>query len=158
MTLKKISVPVLVFIIVLLLVYNAFLFTTKDTTITMEESTSQPDDVVTIIIELRNLRAAAEIFRRDSLVNPDNIKPEIKLLAHYLENPARFTKTPSEYLFEEANGEWWVGYNLAATDKFSENREAEYERLKMMADRTIYGSMDINVPYNGEDIVFMLVR
>jgi hypothetical protein len=56
--------------------------------------------------------------------------------------------------FKEVNGNRWVGYNLAVSGQYS---ETVCKRLKNMAGKALYGSMDINVPFDAEEIVFMLV-
>ena len=154
---KKAKHIKLALIAVLIVVFIVFVFTYANITITPEGSVSHPDPVLGIIIDLRNLRAAADIFLSD---NSDKQVTKLKLaeLAHNLEGPSRFTETPGEYLLEEVNGRWWVGYNLTATKKYSEDRETIYEKLTMIAHKTIYGSMDISVPYLNQDIVYMPVR
>jgi hypothetical protein len=155
---NKTIVIMLIFIVALIVMSVAYLFETKNMTITMEESELHPNNVIAIIMDLRNMRAAAQILRNDNLKELVTVEPDLKQLANYLENPTRFTKTTGEYLFMEANGEWWVGYNLAATDLYSEDRESVHKRLLNMAGTTIYGSMDINIPYDGEDVVYMPTR
>jgi hypothetical protein len=154
MALKKI----LAFIAVLLFVFVVCMFVYTYLEMTAEVQVLHPDPVIAIVVDLRNLRAAAEIFLNENLDKQGTIKPDLRLLARHTGNPIKFTKTPNEYLFGEANGKWWVGYNLEATDLYSNNRNTVCERLKFMSGRTIYGSMDIKVPYDEEDIVFMLVR
>jgi len=106
-----------------------------------------------IISDLQNLKVAAILFAADS-VSTDTIKPEIDLLLSYLNNSDKFTKTPGKYLFMEADGKWWVGCSLAI-DEPSESRELVCEMLKNMGRGLIFGDMDINKPYDGEDIVLM---
>jgi|GEM_PF-2589211 len=154
----KTKVIIMVFIVALILISAAFLFMAKNAPITTEETVSHPNNVIAIIIDLRNMRTAAQVFRNNNQEKLDTIKPELKHLAPYLENPDRFTKTSGEYLFLEANGEWWVGYNLAATDQYVEDRESVNERLLYMGGKTIFASTDINIPYNGEDIIYMPTR
>ena len=158
---KITSFPKMGYIVALLIVLIVSVFITAKMTMittTMEESVPHPNSVIAIIVDLRNLRAAAEIYRKDNLDKLDTVKPELRLLDSYLENSARFTKTRGEYIFNEANGSWWVGYNLSATDKYSLDRAGVCERLRMMAHGSIYGSMDIRIPYFKEDIVFMRVQ
>jgi hypothetical protein len=148
---------IIALLILVVAVFAAFFYINATMFITDEEAVSHPNPVVAIIVDLRNLRAAAEIFRNDNLDKLDSIKLELKLLDRYLESPARFTKTPGEYIFAEANGSWWVGYNLSATNKYSDDRKDVYTRLRMMAHGTIYSSMDIKIPYYRGDIVYMRV-
>ena len=155
---NKTKTAMLIFIVALIVMFFAYFVAGEKTPITTEETVSHPNNVIAIIVDLRNMRTAAQIFRNDNLEKLDTIKPELKHLASYLENPARFTKTEGEYLFTEANGEWWVGYNLVATDQYSEDRKSVHKRLLYMAGKTIYGSMDINIPYNGQDIIYMPAR
>ncbi|MCL2147028.1 MAG: hypothetical protein FWH52_04380 [Synergistaceae bacterium] len=155
---NKTQVIILIVVIALIALSAAFFFVVQKTKPTTEESVSYPNAVIAIIMDLRNMRAAAQIYRNDNLEKLDTIKPELKNLVNYLENPSRFTKTEGEYLFTEANGEWWVGYNLAAAENLSDDIESVHERLLYMAGNSINGSMDINIPYNREDIIYMPVR
>lgn len=147
------------YVAALMIVLTVSIFITVKMTMTAkEESEPHSNSIVSLIVDLRNLRSAAEIYRKDNMDRLDTVKPELKLLNNYLENPARFTKKSDEFIFKEANGSWWVGYNLAATDEFSLDRSSICERLRMMAFGSIYGSMDVSIPYFKQDIVFMRVQ
>ena len=149
---------ILGFVVVLLIIVVVLLFNFTYMPMTTEEPAPHPDPAIALIMDLRNLRATAEIYLNENLDKPNASKPEIKLMARRLVSPARFTKIPNEFLITEANGKWWVGYNLAVSELFSEDRKTVSETLNNMASRTIYGSTDVSVPYNGEDVVYMLVR
>ena len=61
-----------------------------------------------------------------------------------------------EYLLEQANGIWWVGYNLVVGNKSTDIRGVLKERAD---DARLYGVKEPNAPhYSGEDIVFMIAR
>jgi hypothetical protein len=116
-----------------------------------------------IVSELRNMKAAVKLFLEENLDTldtntQDTNTPEFKLLAPYFENPKRYTKKPGEYLFQKVDGKWWVGRNLALSEKFSEDLMSTSKKLNTMAGKVLYGSTDINIPYNGEDVIFMLVQ
>ena len=103
-----------------------------------------------LMSELRNMKEAAMYFRKENLDKLDTIKPEIGLIAPYLDNP-KITQKPGEYIFEEYNGEWWIGRNLA----ISGLNNSEFARyLKGLGGNSIFGSMDKNVPYDGGNIVY----
>ncbi|MCL1875142.1 MAG: hypothetical protein FWF87_02640 [Synergistaceae bacterium] len=160
---KTLNLPNMGFIAALLTLFVVIIFIaikiiTATIATTTEESVSYPNPVIAIIMDLRNLRASAEIFRQENLDKLGTIKPDIKLLSNYMENPARFTKNRGEYIFEEVDGVWWVGCNLDATGQSLLDREDVCERLRIMGYGTIYGSMDINIPYYKQDIVFMRVQ
>ena len=104
--------------------------------------------VATIISSLRNLRDAAKAFYAENSNNLDTIEPEAKLLIPYVDSQ-RYTKTPGEYIFAEANGEWWVGHNLAAAKINKDLRVI----IKKHARGYLFGSMDENSPYDDEDTI-----
>ena len=110
-----------------------------------------------LISDLRNLKAAAIMFRADNYNVYDTIKPDIKLLLPYLDKTNRYTKNQGEYFFKKVDGISWVGYNFtisATVDK----RKALCDKLATMRSATFFGNMNENTPYKGEDIVSLIVR
>jgi hypothetical protein len=98
------------------------------------------------------------MFCQDNVDILDTIKPEIKLLVDYMDSPKRLLKNPGEFIFMKANGNWWVGRNLEMSGFFSKGREHLVKKLNSMAGGALYGSMDINKRYEGEDIIYMRVK
>ena len=111
-----------------------------------------------LIRQLRDLKVAAIMFLYNNSDKLDTIKLEIELLAPYLDSVLKYINKPEEYLFIESDGKWWVGHNLAVSGCSSQDRKAEAIKLNAHVGKAIFGSMDVNIPYDGEDIVFMLVK
>jgi ankyrin repeat protein len=111
-----------------------------------------------IITDLRTMKAASLVFYVDSMdeVDSGGVKLEVKYLTPYVDDPGKYSETPGRYLFEEdADKNWWVGYNLAAGNIEPAAREALKEKTQSAG---LYGAENFNAPYNGEDVVFMVAR
>jgi ankyrin repeat protein len=116
------------------------------------------DVVSRVFNNLRDVKSAAIFFFADNLGKINTIDPDIEFLREYKEYmKAKYYKTPGEYLFVEADGKWWVGLNLVIAGVTIDRKELG-EKLKTQTDEAYFGDIDMSMPYNGEDIIFVYVQ
>ena len=114
---------------------------------------------IIILCDLRYLVAASIMVLFNS-TNIDEINEEI-MTTQALDfcdddYKAKFTKTPGEYLFQKIGDKWWVGHNLAVSNK----PPAVRERLNRLGRYSLLFSIknQIQANYDGEDVVYMCVN
>ena len=122
---------------------------------------AQKHYVSDIIASMRSLKAASLMFYVDNMDRfqdkSNTTELEIGFLMEYVDKPARFTKTPGEYLIVEDKERWWIGYNLTVIANVARKAVSD-ELIKRAKSVGFYGGMDENIPYSGESIVYMRSR
>ena len=112
-----------------------------------------------IINDLHDMRAASLMLYADNLEafhNETIINITLEMLAEYMDNPEKFQSYGAPYISGiSADGTWWVGFNLENAGKSYGVRNALSERAASVG---LYGGLDTDVVYDGQDIVWMMVR
>jgi hypothetical protein len=109
-----------------------------------------------VISVIQNLETAISMFIEENKDILDTINPEIGHLNKYVNKPDIVFKN---YFIGKTNEQWWMGYNFATEDiLLHANREFVVRKLKEKLNVEIYSSMDIKMPYNGEDAIYIIVR
>jgi len=116
-------------------------------------------DAYRVINDLHDMKAASLMLYADNLeaFHDETITNiTLEMLAQYMDNPERFRHDGVPYISGiSADGRWWVGFNLENAGKSQGVRNALSERA---ADVGLYGGLDADAVYSGQDIVWMMVR
>jgi hypothetical protein len=111
---------------------------------------SASPEAANIISELRNLKAAAMMYRKDhpdALSSLSENENHITLLLPYFDNPEKYSEKHGSYVYRIENGAGWAGYNVS--DRTSGLRE----KLEGKAQSTgLFGSLSVDEPPASCDI------